>query len=351
MFIRPATRGLVALGALSLVATGCSLSTEEGSASGESGGGEVVLVTHDSFNLPEELVAAFEEDTGYELVHTPAGDGGELTNKLVLTDSEPLGDVAFGVDNTFASRALDADVFAPYDAELPAGAEQHTLPGDEEGALAPIDTGNVCVNVDTAWFEQRDRPPPETLDDLTEPAYESLFVTPGATSSTPGMAFLLATIAEYGEDWQQYWQDLLANGAKIVRGWEDAYTVDFTYSGGNRPIVLSYDSSPAFTVADGETSTADLASTCFGQVEYAGVLAGAENPEGAQAVIDWMLSQQVQEALPPNMYVYPVAEDAALPEEWAEFAPPASPELSLPPEEIAANRSQWQQEWTDITTR
>lgn len=312
---------------------------------------EVVLVTHDSFTLPDELVARFEEESGYTLTHSPAGDGGELTNKLVLTQSDPLGDVAFGVDNTFASRAVEEGAFAPYSPDLPTGAEQHTLPGEGADVLTPIDHGNVCVNIDTAWFAENDQQPPQTLDDLTDPAYEGLFVTPGATSSTPGMAFLLATIARYGGEWPQYWEDLLANDAKVVRGWEDAYNVDFTFSGGERPIVTSYDSSPAFTVADGETTTAALPETCVSQVEYAGVIDGAENPEGAQAVVDWLLSAEVQEALPSSMYVYPVASEVPLPDEWAQHAPPAEASLEVPPAEIAANRQAWQETWTEITTR
>ena len=58
--------------------------------------------------------------------------------------------------------------------------------------LAPVDNGNVCVNVDTTWFAEHDLEPPATLEDLTDPAYEGLFVTPSALSSSPGLAFLLA---------------------------------------------------------------------------------------------------------------------------------------------------------------
>lgn len=346
----PASRIIALAGALAITVTGCSLGTESAE-DGGSGTDEVVLVTHDSFALPEELVEQFEADTGYTLTQAPAGDGGELTNKLVLTESDPLGDVAFGMDNTFASRAVAEGAFEPYSPELPEGAEEHLLPGDDEGALTPIDHGNVCVNVDTAWFAEHDLEPPATLEDLTKPAYQGLFVTTGATSSTPGMAFLLATIAEYGDNWPSYWEELLANDTKIVRGWEDAYYTDFTFSGGDRPIVLSYDSSPAFTVADGETSTAALPQTCFAQVEYAGVLAGAENPEGAQAVIDWLLSPQVQAALPTSMYVYPVDASVELPADWADHAPPAEPQLSVDPAEITENRQAWQEQWTEITTR
>ena len=280
-------------------------------------GGPVVLVTHDSFSLPKKLIKQFEADTGYELELRSNGDAGSMTSQLVLNVDNPLGDVAFGVDNTFAGRALEADVFAPYRGEWPAGVEDFALPGDDEGVLTPVDNGDVCVNVDTAWFDAEGLEPPQTLEDLTDPAYEGLFVTSGATTSSPGFAFLLATIAAYGEDWPSYWEDLLDNGAKVVPGWEDAYFVDFTAGGGGaRPIVLSYDSSPAFTTTDdgSETTTAALLDTCFEQVEYVGVLAGAENPAGAQAVVDWMLTPDVQAALPDSMYVFPVADGVELPE-------------------------------------
>ncbi len=367
---RNGLRGAVAVAALALAASGCSVFAEpenddraedrapagsagsDGTDGGDGkGSGEVVLVTHDSFALPKKLIRQFEEESGYTLVHSPAGDGGELTNKLVLTQSDPLGDVAFGVDNTYASRALEEDVFAPYSPDLPDGADDHLLPGDDDGALTPVDTASVCVNVDEAWFAEQDLEPPTTLDDLTDPDYQGLFVTPAATSSTPGMAFLLATIGEYGDHWPSYWEDLLANDAKIVKGWEDAYYVDFTFSGGDRPIVLSYDSSPAFTVKDGESSTSALLDTCFEQVEYAGVLEGAANPDGAEAVVDWLLSSEVQAALPTSMYVFPVDDGVELPAEWATFAEQPDSTHEVDPDEITDNREEWLREWTEITTR
>ena len=213
---------------------------------------QVVLVTHESFFLPKKLVKAFEQESGYDLVLRASGDAGTMTNKLVLSAGNPQGDVAFGVDNTFASRALDNDVFAPYAATLPAGAETYALPGDDDHRLTPVDNANVCVNIDTTWFDAEGIAPPETFEDLVDPTYRDLFVLPGAASSSPGMAFLLATIAEYGDDWPTYWTDLMDNGAKLTSGWSGAYEVDFTQGGGqgDRPIVLSYDSSPAFTVGD-----------------------------------------------------------------------------------------------------
>ncbi len=320
----------------------CSLMGEDDSGADPGGtttGGDVVLVTHESFALPKKLMKEFEQATGYHLVVRASGDAGILTNKLVLSQGNPQGDVAFGVDNTFASRALDADVFAPYVAQLPAGAEAYALPGDEDHRLTPVDNGNVCVNVDTGWFEQKGIPEPESLDDLAGPAYKNLFVLPGAASSSTGLAFLLATIAKYGEDWPGYWAKLMDNGAKLTAGWSDAYEVDFTQGGGggDRPIVLSYDSSPAFTVDGDHSATKALLDTCFRQVEYAGVLTGAANPKGAEAVVDWLLSPAVQAALPESMYVFPVASDTKLPAEWASYA--VQPDSPLQPRPHRHRRS------------
>jgi thiamine transport system substrate-binding protein len=350
-------RALVIATAALLPLTACSLTGGEESSSGASGDGaapqEVVLVTHDSFFLPKKHILAFERDSGYDLVVRASGDGGTLTNKLVLSQGNPQGDVAFGVDNTFASRALDNDVFAPYAAELPAGAEAYVLPGDDDGTLTPVDNGNVCVNIDTTWFAAEGIAPPESLDDLIDPAYRDLFVLPGAASSSTGLAFLLATIAEYGDDWPAYWTRLMDNGAKLTAGWSDAYEVDFTQGGGqgDRPIVLSYDSSPAFTIDGGASTTAALLDTCFRQVEYAGVLTGAANPEGAEAVVDWLLSPEVQKALPTSMYVFPVDAATELPADWASFAVQPDEPLSLDPADIAANREDWLTTWSDVTSR
>ncbi len=358
--MRHVWRAAAAAAVVSVTVTSCSLVSggdpepETGSEGGD-GGGRVVLVVHDSFALPDELVAQFEEDSGVDLEVRQSGDAGEVTNRLVLTKDDPIGDAVFGIDNAFGSRALDEGVVEPADVELPAGAEEFALAGDDEDALVPVDNGNVCVNVDDTWFEREGVEAPETFEDLTEPAYRDLFVTPSAATSSPGLAFLLATIAEYGDEWSAYWERLMANGTRIASGWTDAYQVDFTQGGGegDRPIVTSYDSSPAFTVpgGGGESSTRALLDTCFLQVEYAGVLAGAQNPEGARQVLEWLVSPEVQAALPDSMYVFPVADDVELPEVWATYAERPTEPKAVDPAEVAEQRDAWLQEWTEITTR
>ncbi len=340
--------GLVAT---ALLTTSCSLvgSDDDGGEAGK----RVVLVTHESFVMSKELEEQFEDESGYDLVVRASGDAGALTNKLVLTKDDPTGDAVFGIDNTFASRALDEGILQKTDAERASGAREYDLEGDGADYLVPVDTGSVCVNVDTTYFGDG-RPAPETLEDLTEPEYADLFVTPGATTSSPGLAFLLTTVAAFGDDWPAYWQRLLDNGAKVTEGWSDAYQVDFTQGGGggDRPIVLSYDSSPAFTIDDsGASTTKALLDTCFQQVEYAGVLAGADNPEGATALIDFLETTEVQESLPDSMYVFPVDANAKLPTDWAEFAVRPVQPFTVDPAEIAEHRDEWLQQWSDVTSR
>ncbi len=343
-----AAAAVAALGACSLVGQDDG-GTDDGDDTddGGEGGGTVVLVTHDSFAVPEELIAAFEEETGYTLETRAPGDGGALVNQLILTKDAPLGDAVFGIDTTFATRAVEEGVLEPYTAE---GA----VPGydvDDAGSLTAIDLGDVCINVDREWFAEAGVPEPTTLEDLTDPAYRDLLVVTNPATSSPGLAFVLATVGAFGEDgWLDYWAALRDNGMRVAAGWSDAYYVDFSgpSSEGDRPLVLSYASSPPYEVPEGATEapTGTLLDTCFRQVEYAGVLAGAANPDGARAVVDWLLSPEVQAAIPENMYMYPVT-DVELPATWAEFAPLAPEPFHVEPDVISENRDAWIEQWTD----
>lgn len=345
-----ATTGLMLLAGCSL-GTGADRADEGSGANAE--GKEVVVATHDSWNMSKKVLDAFTEQTGYTLKIQPSGDAGALTNKLVLTKGSPIADVVYGIDNTFASRAVDEGVLTDYTPDPNPGEKFEPQDPTTAGQVTPVDYSDVCVNVDDTWFEKNDVPPPTSFEDLADPRYRGLFVTPAPSTSSPGLAFLLATVAEYGEGgWQDYWQRLVDNDAKITAGWSDAYQVDFTAGGGSgdRPIVLSYASSPPFTIPEGgdRPTTSALLDTCFRQVEYAGVLDGAANPEGARAFVDFMDSRPFQEALPEEMYVFPVDPEANLPDLWAKYAVPAENPRTLPEADIAEHRAQWLEEWADI---
>ena len=306
---------------------------------------EVTLIVHDSFMPSEEFEEAASAATGYDVSVVTAGDGGELTNQLVLTKGAPLADAFFGVDHIFASRLIEHDVVDPYvSPELPARAE--TFAVDSEGSLTAIDLGATCINYDIGWFESQGIDAPETYEDLVDPEYENLTVLLDPTSSSTGASFLVGTVAYFGEDgYLDYWSALTDNGARVEQSWDDAYYTHFT--GGNPdgtyPIVVSYSSSPGYTVTEDGTASTTAAplATCSSQVEYAGVLAEAANPEGARALIDYMLSAEFQDMIADTMYVYPVDEAASVPAEWAEFAPLPDEPNDLTAEEIGEGRDRW----------
>lgn len=319
-------------------------------------GSTITVATHDSWAMSEDVLDKFTAKTGITVKIATSGDAGTLTNKLVLTKDAPIADGVFGIDNTFATRAIDEGVLAPYAPLVtPASLRQYQVPDQSDTFLTPVDYGDVCVNIDDAWFAAKKLAPPATFEDLTDPAYKGLLVTPGANTSSPGLAFLLATIGTYGDGWKSYWGKLLANDIKITAGWSDAYQVDFTAGGGkgDRPIVVSYSSSPPFTIPEGgdKPTTSALLDTCFRQVEYAGVLKGAKNPLGMKAFIDFMIGRDFQTALPENMYVYPVDSTVALPADWAKFAPVSPKPVTVSAADIAQNRSAWLTEWRELTTR
>ena len=273
----------------------------------------VTILTHDSFVITADQIAAFEEESGYTLQTIAPGDGGVLVNQLILNRDNPQADGVYGIDTFIVRTVLEESLLAPYtSAQLPAAAEDLVI--DE--SLTPIDQGDVCINIDTAWFAEQGMAEPSTLDDLTDPQYAELLAVIDPETSSPGYAFLVATEAEYGEGMEEFWTALLDGGARISSGWSDAYYSDFSGADGNGPypLALSYSSSPA--AADG---TSYLPDTCVRQVEYAGVVANAENPDGAQAFIDFMLSDEIQSTIPENMYMYPVS-DVELPAEWQEVA-------------------------------
>lgn len=339
MLKRPA----LALAAAAVLLAGCAPSaTPSPTTSGPTQSKTLTVITHDSFNLSKESIAKFKTDTGYEVKFVAPGDAGTVVTQLVLTKDSPLGDVVFGVDNTFASRAIEAGVLSDYSsAALPASAVQFTA--DTASKLTPIDHGGVCLNADTKWFADAGLAVPATLDDLLKPEYKGLLVVANPATSSPGLAFLLATISAKGESgYLDYWKSLKANGVKVVKGWDEAYTVEFSGSSGkgNRPLVLSYVTSPA-----AETSTQALTGTCFQQVEYAGVIAGAQNEVGARKFIDFLLSGEVQSQIPEQMWMYPVDSSVELPASWKSKVPEVTKPYTLPSAQIDAGRSGWIKAW------
>ena len=323
----------------------------------------LTLVVYDSFPAADTslntALAGFTEQTGIGVTLAVAGDAGTMVSKAALTAGNPEGDVMWGVDNTLLSRASAAEVFDPYESTEWSAIDPALtalVPGNE---ATPVDTGDVCLNYDIAWFAERGLEPPATLADLTDPAYRALLVVQNPASSSPGLAFLLATVASFGTDgWQQYWADLRANGVEVVDSWTTAYYERFSGSSGKgpRPLVMSYATSPPAEVlfADPprtDAPTASIEATCFRQVEFAGVLRGTDHRDEARQLVDFLAGATFQAEVPLNLFVYPARTDVALPEAFTTYGSRAADPFTVAPADIAANQQAWIDEWTAIVLR
>ena len=329
-----------------------------GCAGGDEAPTEVVLVTHDSFAISDGVKKAFEEESGLTLRILKAGDAGEIVTRALLTAGNPEADVLFGIDDNLLQRALDGDVFEEYESPQLENVDPE-LVLDPEHRATPIDRGDVCLNYDKTWYTRRGLEPPDSMGDVVDERYEGQLVVENPATSTPGLAFLLATIARFGDpEVQGFWRLLRLNGVLVVDGWEEAYNVRYSGSSGMgpRPIVVSYASSPPAEVIfrdprPAQAPTGVIEDSCFRQIEFAGVLRGAKNEDGARALIDFLLSKRFQEDIPLQMFVFPARRDATLPPEFEQFAVVPESPLELAPEEIEENRERWVDEWTDIVVR
>lgn len=315
------------------------------------------LLAHESFTPSEGIFDAFTLETGIAVEILYSADAGTLVAKAALTAGSPEGDVLWGVDNTLLSRALEAEMFTPYVSPNTAFIDDSLLKLVPNGEATPVDTGDVCINYDKAWFAQRKISPPLTLEALASATYRSLLVAPSALTSSPGLAFLLASIAEFGEDWQDYWARLRENRILIVDSWSEAYYTHFTAaSDGERPLVVSYASSPPAEVIYSdpkltEAPTAVAALTCFRQIEFAGILRGTKYEAQAQLLMDYLISTPFQSDLPLTQFVYPVNREVVLPNEFVRYSMRPENPLTIPPDEIAARRNEWLEQYTQIVLR
>lgn len=332
-------------------------------------GETLVLVTYDSFAISEEVQERFEEETGITLEILRLTDAGAMVNQAILSRNNPLGDVLYGVDNTFLSRAFNNDLFISYQSPMLEFVPDALQLEEDDFRATPVTFGDVCLNYDIAYFAENDLPLPQSLRDLTDPIYNQLLVVENPASSSPGLAFLLATIAEFGDGsedddseytYLDFWTELVENDVLVLDGWSEAYFGAFSAvsEDGEYPLVVSYASSPPAEVLFAEEDLEEAPTgaivangTCFRQVEYVGILHGTGKEEAAQQLIDFMLGLEFQEDLPLQMFVFPVREDAELPEVFAEYAAIPENPATIDYDTIDANREDWIQDWTETVLR
>lgn len=346
-----------AMAMLATIASGCGDLDDSADRPNDEGAQRptITIVTYDSYVLEPEVEAAVEEALDVDLVISASGDGAEALAAAILTAGRPAGDIFFGVDNVVMSRALSEPVFVEFDRELVPNLDSvpEELHLDSTGRLVPINVGPVCVDYDTGWFAERGIAPPTSFEELADPQYASLLVLEDPVTSTPGLAFLMATGVHFGNGAEQYWRSLLDGGALVVGGWSEAWYEQYSVSGGERPLVLSYASSPPAEVfySDGEVAepaSGVVEATCVDQVEFAGVLAGSAHEELATRVLNEMLSLEWQQSLPLANFVYPARPDAELPELFVQFAPRPSSSVMIDPAVVDEHRDDWIDTWRSI---
>ena len=315
------------------------------------------VLTHSSFDLPKEQLAQFEKDAGVKLEIVKAGDAGEMTNKLILTRSRPIADVVYGIDNTLLPRALAAGVIEPYTGPAAQRMSAATL----DNGVVPVDYGFVTLNIDKAWFAKSGLALPASLDDLTKPAYAKLLVVQNPATSSPGMAFLQATIGGLGEEQAfNWWKAVRANGVKVVKGWTEAYYTEFTRNGGTRPIVVSYATSPAAEVfyskekiTESPTANLFLKGGVFRQVEGVALVRGGRPAarEAAGKFIEFLRSAAVQQSLQTSMWMYPAEVGAAKADLLKRHASEPSAYDNPASVEAAKKSKAWLQRWTRVVLK
>jgi len=318
----------------------------------------LTVMTHDSFAASESVIAVFEKENNVKVQFISSGDAGTALNKAILSKDNPFADVFYGVDNTFLSRALNEGIFEPYHSPVLASIpSQYKM--DLQNRALPVDWGDVCLNYDILYFTDHNLLPPNDLEDLLKPEYKDLVVVENPATSSPGLAFLLATIGHFGVDnYLDFWRGLVTNNVLVVNDWNTAYYSNFSRWGGDRPIVVSYSSSPPFEVIESKSpdtipQTAVITSdgSCYRQIEFVGILRGSKNQDLAKKWIDFMLSPAFQEDMPLQMYVFPVNQNAKLDETFQKYLSIPEQPAYVSPDDIAANRETWINAWTETVLR
>ena len=320
----------------------------------------LVVLTNDSFDIGEEIIAQFEEINNASVTIQKAGSSGQVLNRAILEKGNPSGDLLYGVDNTFLSRALREEIFIQYKSgqigNIPA---QFIL--DDTFHVSPVDYGYVNINYDIAYLDDKGLAPPASLEVLTQPEWDGRLVVENPATSTPGLAFLISTVSYFGEDddydYLDFWADLKKNNVAVKEGWSEAYYTDFTKYGGDRPLVVSYATSPAAELFFSEgayevppTGNVLVDKATFLQIEGIGILKGTDNETLAKKFVDFVLDVPFQEYIPGRMFVYPVNSKAQTPDYFQYAEVPTAPS-DIDAATIDAKRDDWIDAWTSVVIR
>ena len=326
----------------------------------------LTIITYDIIALSDEVLDEFTNQTGYEIKMIRADDSGGILENLLLTKEAPQADLALGLDNTYLQTALENCLLAPHSADLPNIDPLALTPYSGEMAV-PFDQGYVCLNVDTQALEENNVPFPTTLEELTDEQWRGKTAFPSPTTSSPGRAFMTASI-DYFErqssmDAMEWWGAMADNDAIFTTGWSEAYEIH--YSGGygvwedgfigDAWLTVSYCHSPGVEAFFGGNSTiskaVDIDYASFHQVEYAAKVNGGGSASAVDAFIEFLLSHEINSNMPENNYMYSVLEGENLPETdgYLHHSPIPSSPSEITTERIDEEMETWLMNWREAT--
>ena len=284
------------------------------------------------------IKTAFEKDCACTLDWVTAGDGVSLLNRLKLEGSNSRADVVLGLDTSLTAEARATGLFeahgiTPTSLALP-------MPWTDDQFL-PFDFAHFAV----IYNRDKVKSPPKSLAELVDgPAAEKIVLEDPRTS-TPGLGFLLWMKSVYGDKAPAAWAKLKARVLTVAPGWTEAYGL---FTKGEAPMVLSYTTSPAYHIISEKVETYQAASFSEGhylQIEVAGLVKSSAHKDLAKTFLAFMLTPKFQDAIPTGNWMLPAAPtSAALPEAFNALVKPAKTFLYTP-EEVAANRKAWIDEW------
>ena len=280
----------------------------------------LTMLTHDSFDIKKDILDDFSKKNNLTVKIIKAGDANQVLTRVLLNAGNPEADLIFGIDNIAYKRIESIDeLFIPHEIEITDIISRNILNEfNNHSYLVPIDYGFVNINYDQKLYNVN---PPISYDDLILNKWNGKFIVLDPSMSSPGLQFLISTILHFGEDgWQDYWKALKKNDVLIVDGWETGYYTHFSHNGGDRPLVVSYTTSPAAEAFFGNLTDPPtknvIPGKLFRQVESVGILKGSKNTVNAKKFIKFMLSDKFQKQIPETMFVYPVRENLKLPSWW-----------------------------------
>jgi len=300
----------------------------------------LTIYTYDSFvsewGPGPAVEAAFEKSCECDLRFIGSGDGAALLARILLEGSRSDADVVLGLDTNLTARALETGLFAEHGAvdvrfDLPIEWTDETF--------LPYDWGYFAFVHDRVAVPE----PPESLETLA--ASDLKIVIQDPRSSTPGLGLLMWVKAAYGNRAPEIWEGLSDNIVTVTKGWSEAYGL---FLEGEADMVLSYTTSPAYHLVaeqDDSKAAAPFVEGHYMQIEVAGKLATADEPELADRFLAFMISDAFQSIIPTTNWMYPaVTPDAGLPDGFETLIQPERP-LLVPAGEVPALRDAALSEW------